>query len=653
MTEIDGAALIKENLSISELIGRYVQLKRKGHRLTACCPFHNEKSPSFHVDETKGFYHCFGCGQGGDLIKFAMEIEGLSFPEALDFLADIAGVELPKRGRSGPARELVDGLRQINAEAVQFYHNLLNKNPAAKKYLLDRGIRESTIQLFKLGFAPNQWDGLYNHIRNKFSPALMEKSGLFKLGKTGKPYDIFRDRVMFPIYDTYNHVVAFGGRLISGEDGPKYINSPETPLYTKGRHLYNLQFARAFLKKTREVVVVEGYMDAIQVYQAGVGGVIASLGTAFTPEQGKLLKRYTPKVILNFDGDKAGFKAARTSIETFLKLDMEIGVVSLPDNQDPDDFIKNQGVEAYKAQIGEATGFYEFLMEYLAEDRDLIEDPRHRSHVAQELCTSLHCITDPVVQSYYLEKLGEDLNIPKHVVEQLFSQKAPAPARKPTKKAPRQQAPPQQSQPEPHPEDAYLDAISSNSSHPDEFPDEAFSEGPFSDDHYTDDSAVPEFFHEEIFDKAPPPRMNTLAFSKIEQEFLYHVMHHQDFASRFREEHREQIHSILQHIFHDRAWILDFIYFDDHHSDFESRLKTVPENFRAMLRHINFEDAFEHDDDERMNILFPELVRQMLLKLVDINKQRLRTLPHHEHERIRKLRKQNHECMKQYHMLYD
>lgn len=624
MSEIDGVALIKENLSIATLVGRYVQLKRKGHRLTACCPFHNEKSPSFHVDEPKGVYHCFGCGQGGDLIKFAMDIEGLSFPEALEFLADLAGVELPRRRGGGPSRDLVEGLRQIYAEAVSFYHGMLRKNSQAKEYLLSRGIRDSTIQLFKLGFAPNQWDGLYLALRDKFDPAHMEKSGLFKLGKTGKPYDIFRDRVMFPIYDAYNNVIAFGGRLMGGEDGPKYINSPESPIYTKGRHLYNLQFAKAFLKKTQEVVVVEGYMDAIQVYQAGVGGVIASLGTAFTPEQGKLLKRYSTKVLLNFDGDKAGFKAARTSIETLLKLDMEIGVVSLPDNQDPDDFIKNQGVDAYKAQIKDATGFYDFLLEYLSGESDLAQDPRQRSLVAQELCQTLHCITDPVVQSYYLEKLGDDLSIPKHVLEQIFDQKSPAPSRQA-----QANQPPAPRQPMSH----------SGDFEPDDFDMDSFS----SDD----------FFMEEMFDSGPARREDTIPFSKIEQEFLYHVMHHQDFASRFRAEHREQIHNVLHHIFHDRAWILDFIYYDDNKLDLEARLQTVPESYRPILRHINFEDAFMHDDDERLNILFPELVRQMLLKLVEINKQRLRTLPHHEHERIRSLRKQNHECMKQYHLLYD
>ena len=427
----DSVALIKDNLALSTLVARYITLVRKGGKLAGCCPLHNEKTPSFYVDDNKGFFHCFGCGRGGDLIQFAMDIENFSFVEALDFLADMAGVELPKQGHKGPSRDTITGLREIYTTAVVFYQQQLGRNKAAQNYLIERGVKESTISLFKLGFAPSQWDALLNHLRSKkVDPKLLQQSGLFKEGKTGKSYDIFRDRIMFPIRDAYGHTIAFGGRLMEGE-GPKYINSPESPLYTKGKHVFNLDFAKNFLKKKPEVVVTEGYMDVIQVYQAGIGGVIAGLGTAFTADQARLLKRHCKRVILNYDADTAGFKAARVAIETFLDKDMEIAVLSLPDKQDPDDFIKANGSDVYREQIASARGFYDFLIDYLSKSTDLESDPRQRSEVVGEMTQTLHHITDPVVQAHWLRKLATDLNIEAHVVDEVFQLKQPTQPRVP------------------------------------------------------------------------------------------------------------------------------------------------------------------------------------------------------------------------------
>lgn len=437
----DAVVLLKEHLNLVDVVGRYAQLNKRGNRVTACCPLHQEKTPSFHIDAQKGLYHCFGCGSGGDMIKFIQEMENLAFVEALDFLGELAGIELPRNRGRGPSRDLVEQLRAINLEAVKFFQNQLQKSPQIKEYLSERGISEATSKLFRLGYADNRWDGLFEHLRSQFeTPALMQ-SGLFKVGKQGTAYDIFRERIIFPISDAFGHVIAFGGRLLPNHEGPKYINSPETPLYTKGKHLYNMNFAKPFLKRDPNVVVVEGYMDAIQVYQAGVGGVIASLGTAFTEAQAKLIKRYANRVTLNFDGDRAGFKAARASIETCLKCELEVGIVRLPEGLDPDDFLRKQGIDPYRDHLKNAESFLDFLTAYLGEGGRYQEDPHLRSVLVQELCSSLRHLTDPVVRNFYLEKASEELRVPLHVFDQVLKRQAEtvsvaAPAR--------QQAPPAQ-----------------------------------------------------------------------------------------------------------------------------------------------------------------------------------------------------------------
>lgn len=433
----DAVALVKEHLNIADVVARYTQIQRRGNRLTACCPLHQEKTPSFYVDGQKGLYHCFGCGSGGDMIRFIQEIENLGFLEALDFLAEIAGIDLPKNRGTGPSRDLVEQLRTINLEAVKYFQSHLPKEPKATTYLKERGLSASTIKLFRIGYADHRWEGLYEHLRTSFPHDVLMQTGLFKVGKKGTPYDLFRERIIFPISDAYGHVIAFGGRLLPGEEGPKYINSPESPLYTKGKHLYNLNFAKPFLKREPQVVVVEGYMDAIAVYQSGVGGVIASLGTAFTEAQAKLIKRYAEQVVLNFDGDPAGFKAARASIETCLKMDLEVGIVRLPEQMDPDDFLKKHSVEAYREALTRADTFLDFLVAYLGQEGAFQQDPHLRSVLVQELCTSLQHIHDPVVRNFYLEKSSEELGVPLHVIEQVMTRQAEPVQMQPKQNIPR------------------------------------------------------------------------------------------------------------------------------------------------------------------------------------------------------------------------
>lgn len=406
MNQPDAAALVKQSIALSAVVGRYVSLKRRSNRLVGLCPFHSDSAPSFYVDDQRGFYHCFGCNKGGDVIHFVQEIEKLSFPEALDFLADLAGIELPRHRVRGPGKETVDALRAIQEEAVQFFSARLKRHDAARQYLEERGVRPSTWKLFRLGYADGDWDSLYAHLEPRYSPELLGKSGLFKQARQGRIYDAFRDRIMFPISDVHGHVIAFGGRRM-GEEGPKYINSPETPLYTKGRHVYNLHLARPFLKKDPRIIVVEGYMDAIQVYQAGVGNVVASLGTAFTQAQAKLLRRYASRIVLNFDADPAGFKAARTSIETLLGERFDVRVMSLDQGQDPDDFIRTHGVEQYREILDHASPFLTFLLDFFGHHRQFDGDPNKKSEAIHEICQSLQCISDPVLREHFQAELAE------------------------------------------------------------------------------------------------------------------------------------------------------------------------------------------------------------------------------------------------------
>lgn len=588
MTQSDGVTLVKEHISIVEVVGRYTQLQRRGQRLAGRCPLHNEKTPSFYVDDTKGLFHCFGCQKGGDLIQFIMDVEGMEFIDALEFLADLAGVELPRYKGSGPGRDVIEGLRTIYNEAVAFYQQNLRRAKPAKDYLQQRGLKDSTVQLFKLGWAPAQWDALFLHLKDKHPAELLMQSGLFKEGKSGQPFDLFRERVIFPIYDSHARPIALGGRDIAGEGGPKYINSPETPLYTKGKHLYNLQFAKNILKKHPEVVVCEGYMDVIQVYQAGVGNVIACLGTAFTPEQAKLLKRHTDKVILNFDPDAAGFKAARASIETFLKIDMEARVVTLPDKLDPDDFIRQEGVDAYREAVTHADNFFDYLMQYLSADKDLVENPRERSLVAQEMCETLRVVRDPVVREHYLEKLSSELGLGDHILRQIL---------------------------------AKLDG---------------------------DKPMAVRERDKVVARQARRVANDTSPFNRLEAEFLFYSMHVPNVSSFLPEDQRENLPRILEFLFQDRPWLLRFLGTD---GDVETRLQHVPADVRPFLRATYFSEAFDAEDTTRLEILFPDLLRQMLQNLEQKNKRRIKALPPEDEDGKRQLMLQNFQLKRQYHQL--
>lgn len=379
---------LKNRADLVRIIQPYAQdLKKKGANWMACCPFHQEKTPSFSVNPSKGFYKCFGCGKGGTAFNFLMEMEGLNFPEAIKRVAEISGVMLPEPiddesyERSKKQREekkkIADQIIELNQMALDFWVAELQKKnahaKAARGYLQERGISEEVQNAFHIGFSPDKWDALLNLLKeNGASDALIEQSGLVSVNEEKeRVFDRFRGRVMFPVLDVNGRPVAFGARSLDPADQPKYLNSPETAAYTKGQHLYGLFQSKDAIRKKGFSILVEGYLDLIALYQYGVTNVAASLGTAFTPDQSKLLSRFAKRVVINYDGDSAGQKAARRAIEHLLPLDFDIKVLVLPDGKDPDDFVRENGEEGYNAARGRATPFLSFALEAAVAGRNL------------------------------------------------------------------------------------------------------------------------------------------------------------------------------------------------------------------------------------------------------------------------------------------
>ncbi|HXM48105.1 MAG TPA: DNA primase, partial [Pyrinomonadaceae bacterium] len=330
----------KRQADIVRVVQDYVSLKKKGANWMACCPFHKEKTASFSVSPAKEIFYCFGCHKGGNVFNFVMEMERIAFPEAIKIVAEKTGVPLPKQiddSRFEASKRDSDQVIELNQWALVWWEDQLKSNAsaaqAARAYLDQRGITEETRQAFRLGFAPDSWDSLSTHLRQKgATQEQIEKSGLVVKKDEGGSYDRFRGRLMFPVIDAQGRAIAFGGRTLDPEGEPKYLNSPETSAYTKGRHLYGLNLTRDEIRRQGFAILVEGYLDLIVPYQIGVRNVVASLGTALTPEQAKLIARFAHKVVVNYDGDRAGVQAAKRAIETILAEDLEVKVLVLPDN---------------------------------------------------------------------------------------------------------------------------------------------------------------------------------------------------------------------------------------------------------------------------------------------------------------------------------
>ena len=347
---------------IVSVINEYVPLKRRGSNYQGLCPFHNEKTPSFSVSPSKQIFHCFGCGKGGNVFRFVMDIEGISFVEAAEKLAKRAGVKLPEKELTPEQRKAMEKRKryqQINELAARYYHSVLMKSNMGqpyRNYLKQRQIGEDTIVKFRLGATPAGWDNLYREMKKRgITEQEMLDLGLISQTKKGTYVDRFRQRLMFPICDEKGTVIAFGGRIIDKDSSPqKYLNSPDTPLFHKSRNLYGLHLSRAGIRNADQAIIVEGYMDVISCHQHGITNAVAPLGTAFTPEQGKLLMRNTYQVGISFDGDAAGVKATMRCLDILSDLGCTARVIQIPDNADPDEYLKKYGKEAFERLISES-----------------------------------------------------------------------------------------------------------------------------------------------------------------------------------------------------------------------------------------------------------------------------------------------------------
>jgi DNA primase len=364
---------VRDAADIVQVISDYVPLKRAGARLKGLCPFHQEKTPSFSVDPNAQLFYCFGCQTGGDAFKFIQLYEKADFGEAVKILAQRFGVPVPaeRERKRGPEERLL----RMMKEADEFYRSRLRDESTGRRcreYLEKRGIGAETIEKLGLGYAPDSWEALRGHLLSKrFRPEEMQKGGLVLLRKSGQGhYDRFRDRLIFPIRNLSGRTVAFGGRAL-GDAEPKYINSPETPVYVKGNLLYGLDLAKKAIRREQRAIVVEGYLDLAAVLQAGFENVVASLGTAFTQAQARLLARYAGKVAVSYDGDTAGAAATVRSLDLLLEKGLDVRVVELPADSDPDDFIKEKGAEAYGRLLDDAPEYLQFLVRRELRTRDI------------------------------------------------------------------------------------------------------------------------------------------------------------------------------------------------------------------------------------------------------------------------------------------
>ncbi|MBI4706545.1 MAG: DNA primase [Candidatus Omnitrophica bacterium] len=404
---------ILSRVNIVEVISAYVPLKRAGRNFKACCPFHEEKTPSFVVSADRQIYHCFGCGESGNAFKFLMRYERMEFLEAVELLAKKAGVILPESKKQDPAAvNFITQLYKLNELSGLFYENNLSLPSArlAKDYLLKRGLNEETIKLFKLGFVPDKWDMLLSHLRSKnISLSLMEKAGLVVPKDNGGYYDRYRNRIIFPILDPRERVIGFGARVLDNSL-PKYINSPETPVYVKGRNLYGLNLSKDSIRELDFVVIVEGYLDVIVPFQAGLKNIVASSGTAFTPEQARLIKRYTSNVVVVYDGDAAGQIASLRSLEIFIEEEMNVKIVSLSEGLDPDSFVRKNGVDALREEISNAKSLFDYKLSIL-KSRFNYRNIDDKTKIAQAMLEILAKIKNAVLRSEYLKKLAQDLDI--------------------------------------------------------------------------------------------------------------------------------------------------------------------------------------------------------------------------------------------------
>jgi DNA primase len=417
---------VRSRNDIVSVIGSYIKLQKKGGSYLGLCPFHNEKTPSFSVNGAKQFYHCFGCGAGGNVLTFIMEYENYSFTEALKYLADRAGIKLPEQEQSAEAKRAADfkgRLLEVNKQTAIYFHHQFNTKEGkdAYAYLTGRGLTDDTIKHFGLGYSNRFTDDLYRYLKKLgYEDEFLAQTGLISFDERLGGRDKFRDRVMFSIMDINHRVIGFGGRVMgnTGPEIPKYLNSPETKLFEKSRNLYGLNYAKSTRK--HQILICEGYMDVIALHQAGFTNAVAALGTAFTPFHANLLKRYTNEVLLTFDSDNAGVMAALRAIPILKEAGLTIKVIDMKPYKDPDEFIKAIGAEEYQKRIDSARNSFFFEIDILQKDYDM-SDPEQKTRFFNEMAKKLLNFTEELERNFYIDSMAKVYGIDSEQLRRLVN----------------------------------------------------------------------------------------------------------------------------------------------------------------------------------------------------------------------------------------
>lgn len=425
---------IRQKADIVQIISDYVKLELKGKNYLGLCPFHQEKTPSFTVSRDKQLYYCFGCGAGGDIFNFMMEMENLSFMEAAKILAERFGVQLPEdnisfgKGRNRKLDELREQLFEIHHLTTKYFAYLLSEHPkgqVAREYFAKRGFTRATIEKFRLGYAPQAWTALFSFLIKKgYSADLLEKAGLIlprnsrhQRSKNSGYYDRFRGRAMFTIFNLRGQPIAFGGRVLTADQQPKYLNSPESEIFVKNQNLYGLNFAREMIRQTRQAVIVEGYTDVITAHQYGVGNVVASLGTSLTENQARLLARYADQVSIAYDADAAGQKATLRGLDILKKAGLVVKVLKLPPGTDPDELLQKSGAEGFQELLQTSISLIDFKLSEVLKKYDLFA-PEGKVRAVEELLPVVLSIDNQIEKDYLLNQIAKGVDISRQVVEQ-------------------------------------------------------------------------------------------------------------------------------------------------------------------------------------------------------------------------------------------
>lgn len=409
---------ICEKNDIYDVVSKYVRLKKSGNSYLGLCPFHNEKTPSFSVSPSRGVCHCFGCGEGGDVISFLMKVENISFYEAIKKLADMANITLPEvsnhdKEDARKSRERREGMYKINQEAALFFYEQLKVSQKSIDYLKKRELSGAVAKNFWLGFAPDSWNSLFDHLKSKgYTESDIYNAGLIKKHESGRYYDMFRNRLMFPIFDTNNNIIAFGGRVFD-DSKPKYLNSPESEVFSKSRNLYGINIAKN--SKKDAVFLTEGYMDTIALMKSGFTNTVATLGTALTDQQAKMLSKIFKEVIICYDGDKAGCIARLRAISVLREHDIKISVIDMGASKDPDEFIKTNGVDRFKAVVAKRKNDMEYVLDYFGADYDLT-NPGAVVSYTDDVLQYIKLIRSSVEQDVYINMLSNRTGVSANAI---------------------------------------------------------------------------------------------------------------------------------------------------------------------------------------------------------------------------------------------